>query len=49
MFNQNRYGYGGISTTLPAYPKDHIGKLIYPGTMAKPFFFGWWATTGIDV
>ena len=39
----------GISTTLPAHPKDHIGKLIQSGTMAKPLFFGWWASPSVDI
>jgi len=39
----------GILSTLPAHPEEYIGKLICPGTTAKPVFFGWWASAAVDV
>ena len=42
-------GILGKSTIIPAHPKL---ILTTPGSMAGPYFspfFGWWATTGIDV
>jgi len=38
----------GISTILPAYPKDPITNPNQPRLHGNTLFFGWWAVTTVD-
>jgi hypothetical protein len=41
------WGHGKV--LLPAHPQDHIGKPDQFRHHGKTLFFGWWASTGVDI